>query len=1558
MVDTDIAVIGMSCRLPGCTNVDEFWHNLKNGKESISTLSEDEMRESGGVDELLNDPNYVKRNGAVGDIGQFDAEFFDISDTKAKAMDPQHRFFLEHCWQALESAGYNPLTYKGAIGLYAGCGLNQYFLKNLMMNKRALEQLGPYLLTLLNDKDFMVTRTAYKLNLTGPAVTIQTACSTSLVAVHHACQSLLNGDCNIALAGGVSLSVPQNQGYLYQAGMILSPDGHCRAFDAEANGTVGGSGVSIVVLKPLEEAIEDGDFIYAVIKGTAINNDGHTKVNFTAPSVEGQSQVIQDAIEDSGVNPREITYVEAHGTGTKLGDPIEIEALTQAYRAHTKDRGFCAIGSVKTNIGHTDTAAGCAGLIKVIQMLQHQQIPPSLHYTKPNPHIDFEQSPFYVNRKLTDWPGRNNSRKAAVSSFGIGGTNAHVILEQAPKLKQKRQIKRNWFLVILSARTKTTLAKVKTNLISYLRRVNDMTLEDVAYTLQIGRKAFCRRLAILVQGNSDLIKALSKYENEMTSDHFDSSQNSTNLDQLEQEVNLLLFRQHKRIASGDYGTLSRLLQEKLQQLNGLIKLGDNVHNDAEYVVLNILMKLWLHGAGIKWQWLYGKGDCHRVPLPTYPFEHQHYWIDAATQQEQNTSEPQATTILAKEKEIKDWFYCPLWKQSPPVTLINKQDDTAKSNQNKPVRYLIFSDSCVFSSHLEQVLKSSQFRVITVDIGDQFMAFNQNKYCICPTQAENYIELVKAIPIKDTESLKIFHCWCMSASETEKTGKIDSKRLEHIQNLGFYSLIFLTQALGKFTKCAVDMTVLSNNLQPITGSETLEPEKATLLGAIRTIPNEYPNIICRSIDLAWHKDDQTPYLIKQIVHESKLLSEDQVIAYRNRQRWVQTFKKITLASSNKSTHFRENGVYLITGGLGGIGLALVSYIVQKVPAKFILFNRSKFPARKDWKHFLSVQTEKNVISQKIKTLQQLEQQGAEILVLQGDIADYDAVNQMIESVHRKFGHINGVIHAAGMADENLIQFHTRKSLASVMAPKVIGTCILYNLLESHDLDFFINCSSLNSIMASPGQVAYCAANNFLDSFAKTKGNDRSPIVSINWDRWKEVGMAVDATSSLENKIKQFGNHVKQLLENQEPGITSAEGQEVFNRILEQRLPQVITSITNLNQRIVKFKKVSITILNVLSGNQSTGKIAKRSRPNLDTGFVAPRNHFEQDVGAIFEDILGISGVGIHDNFFKLGGDSLLAVMTVAQINKSFGSHLTPSALAEWMTVEKIVAEIEREKNLETDSRKKLPFCIVELNKGDEAINPLFLFHPVGGTVYFYRDLVEQLNENQPVYGLQSQQLDGKSPPLKTVEEMVERFIVSIKEIQPVGPYSIGGSSFGGTLAFEAAHQLTNAGEKINLLILIDTPGPGSMPLRKLNTKLEIVEYFAKGRKVDTILSKEFHNLDDSQLLHYIESWGLVPEEFDKDKFPLFFEAFRTNNDSMSIYKPKPIDLSALFFSATETIEGYMPIGLNKAWEPLLRKGLKVIRIPGNHMTMNESSSIKRVAQAIQKRLLTSGSINQN
>lgn len=573
----DIAIVGMRCRFPGADGTQQFWEVLRGGCETVSRFTEDELLAAGVPAERLSHPHYVRARGIVPGIEDFDTDFFGIEPLRATAMDPQQRVFLEFAWQALEDAGYDTGQYDGRIGLFAGVAFNTYLLNNLrhadLRHSRAFNSIE---LLITSDKDFLTTQTAYHLGLTGPAVTVQTACSTSLVSVHLACQSLLSQECDMALAGAVTLYSPQVKGYLYEPGSIVSPDGHVRSYDADGQGTVYSSGIGLVVLKRLEDAQRDGDTIHAVIKGTAVNNDGGRKSAFKMPSEEGLLEVIETALSVADVDPSTIGYLEGNGSGTALGDAIEVAALTRAFRLHTDRRGFCPLGSVKSNLGHLNVAAGIAALIKTVLALKHGHVPPSVNFKRPNPRIDFDSSPFYVATELHDWPLDDAPRRAGVNSYGVGGTNAHVILESAPTLPHEtRDAARAPQLLVLSARSQTSLERATTNLAEHLRRTPEANLPDVAHTLQVGRRAFPYRRFVVASDAAEAAQAL----------------------------------------------------EGARSCAPVDRDGRGCEREA---ALTAVGQRWLAGECIDWRALAGHRLRRRVPLPTYAFDRRRCWVDIPT----------------------------------------------------------------------------------------------------------------------------------------------------------------------------------------------------------------------------------------------------------------------------------------------------------------------------------------------------------------------------------------------------------------------------------------------------------------------------------------------------------------------------------------------------------------------------------------------------------------------------------------------------------------------------------------------------------------------------------------------------------------------------------------------------------------------------------------------------------------------------------------------------------------------------------------------------------------
>lgn len=585
----EVAVIGTAGRFPGAANVREFWNNIKNGVETITFFNDEELEGAGIEPQTIHSANYVKARGIIKDADCFAAAFFNYTTREADIMNPQIRIFHECSWEALEDAGYAPDTYHGLIGLYAGAKDNiEWIALSLLSGKGDIP--GEFDATQLVNKDSLCSVVAYKLNLTGPAFSVRTGCSTSLFAIHLACQGLISGECDIALAGGISLYTWQKSGYFYQEGWPFSPDGHTRSFDAAGKGTAYGEGVGVVVLKPLEDAIKDGDYIHAVIKGSAINHDGSSKIGYSAPSTKGQSAVIRAAHRAAGIHPGTIGYIETNGTGTPLGDAVEIEALKQAF--NTTKKKFCALGSVKANIGNSGPASGVTGLIKAVLALKYKLIPPSLNFETPNPRIDFENSPFYVNRELTEWKNDKYPLRLGVNSFAVGGTNAHIVLEEWPTAPGVQPGTRGeagkspgYQLILLSAKTQPALEKMTGNLVQYLTKHPEVNLADVAYTLQVGRKAFKHRRMVICTTVGQAVDILSAPGTGSVYDFVLDEDDGYSVNKPDEDI------------SGCSHSC-----EKLEKIG----------------------RCWLRGQKIDWNGLYPEEKRHRVSLPTYPFAGQQF----------------------------------------------------------------------------------------------------------------------------------------------------------------------------------------------------------------------------------------------------------------------------------------------------------------------------------------------------------------------------------------------------------------------------------------------------------------------------------------------------------------------------------------------------------------------------------------------------------------------------------------------------------------------------------------------------------------------------------------------------------------------------------------------------------------------------------------------------------------------------------------------------------------------------------------------------------------------
>ncbi|PZF95305.1 type I polyketide synthase, partial [Micromonospora deserti] len=1332
-----IAIVGLAARLPGAADVNEFWRNLVDGVESVTELTrEEQLARGAGVDEV-DDPGWVNRAPLIDGYDEFDAGLFGMTAREAEITDPQHRLFLESCHTALEDAGYDPAGYDGSIGVYAGTGGSTYLHRYVMRNKRVSG--GPHGIVSLatgNSPNYVATNVSYRLDLRGPSLTVHTACSTSLVAFHLACEALRNGECDMALAGGVNVELP-HVGYLGMDG-FTSPDGRCRPFDAAANGTVWGSGVGVTVLKRLSDAIADGDTVRAVVLGNAINNDGAGKVGFTAPSMDGQMEAIAQAVAMADVDPRTISYVEAHGTGTAMGDPIEVAALAAVYTKDTDDRGWCGIGSVKSNIGHLSQPSGIVSVIKTVLAMEHGLIPPTINYETPNPAIEFADTPFYVANTLTKWDTDGTPRRAGVSSFGIGGTNAHVVLEQAPEAYHPSRRVRPAQLLHVSAQTATALETAVTRLADYLAGAADggpEHLADVAHTLRVGRGQYPHRVAVVAADLPDAVAALrtprrrqagvvdgpaprpaflfsgqgSQYAGMGAQLYAEEPAFAATVDScaelLRPELGLdirdlilgrdpqagekltetrytqpALFVVEYALAMlwqsagvrpaamighsiGEYvaatvaGVLSlpdalrvvaargRLMQslppgsmlavaldesvvspqlpeglavatvngpgtcvvagpgeavaafaETLKGKSKVLRTSHAFHSPmmepilAEFTALMAAVPLrapavpflsnvtgtWItaeqatdpaywaahlrqpvrFGACVAtllaegtWQlvecgpgkqlanlarmqvakgseaqrrltplgslpgpgeasgdlatllgaaaalWCAGTPvrlgsdpDARRVPLPTYPFERRRYWVDP------DPVEPGGTApVESGPRPLPEWFAVPVWRQAAP-----------EPRTVPPGRCLVLADG-PRGDALVAALRAAGEQPLTVRAGQAFAA-DPDGFRLRPGAREDYDTLVAALGA-DLPA-RLVHAFTLDGGPTGT----DIAATWVAQDRGFFSALHLVQALAAAGRTAEEgaltLDLVTTGVGDVTGADLTRPEHATLAGLARVLPVELPGLTVRLID-ADPADTGERALAAEL--RRPVDPERPEVALRGGRRWVTGYEQVTVDAEGEPGALREGGRYVITGGLGGIGITLAEDFARRARARLVLLARSGLPSREEWDAHLTVHGGADRTGRAIAAIRRMEAAGAEVLVLAADVTDPADLARVRAEAERAYGGIDGIVHAAGLPGGGMAEIKERAEAERVLAPKLAGTLALAQVFGDLPLDFVVLCSSITAVIGGFGQVDYCAANNALDAYARSGLGWRAPVVSQNWGGWAEVGMAVETAA---------------------------------------------------------------------------------------------------------------------------------------------------------------------------------------------------------------------------------------------------------------------------------------------------------------------------------------------------------------------------------------------------------------------------------------------------------------
>ena len=1252
----EIAIVGMAGRFPGAATLERFWSNLRDGVESIRFFSDAELLAAGFPARMLDDPQLVKARGALDDPDLFDAAFFDIPPREAQIIDPQQRLFLECCWEALERAGYGWDARRGRVGVFAGATENTYVL-NLYANPDLIRTLGRQQISIANNHDYLPTRVSFKLNLRGPSVNVQSACSTSLVAVHLACQSLLHGDCDMALAGGASVQGREVSGYLYAAGGISSPDGHTRAFDAAAQGVVGGSGVGVVLLKRLDDAVAAGDTVLAVIRGSASNNDGTAKVGFTAPSVEGQAAAIRAALAAAEVDPATIGYVEAHGTGTALGDPVEIAALNAAFGE--KSSNLHALGSVKTNIGHLDAASGAAGLIKTVLALGAATIPPSLHFERPNPQIDF--GPFFVNARLAAWPGGAGGapRRAGVSSFGIGGTNAHVVLEEAPAAAPGDVPRRPAQVLVLSAKTAGALDAATANLAEILKDQKDLKdpkdelreLADVGFTLAVGRQPFRWRRMIVCSGSGEASEALESLDPaRVVSSAAESGVGSV----------AFLFpgqgAQHVGMAGGLYRT-EPVFRAALDQ-------------------------------------------CCELLAPELGLDLRTVLFPAAENAGDAAREMARTAVTQPALFAVEYALAQLWMAWGV----------------KPAAFLGHS--------IGEYVAACLAGVFTLDDALRLVAARGRLMDALPAGA------MLAVPLPEEE-------------------------------------------IGALLGSALSLAAVNS------------PKACVVSGPVEAITALHAELAERGL-------------------ETRLLHTSHAFHSAMMEAALEPFTELVrqIALSPPRLPFLSN----VTG----------TWITAEMATDPAYWARH----------------------------------------LRAPVRFADGVSELLKMPLPALLEVG-----PGRTLCTLARQHPDRAAARLIVPSL-----------GRSRDPALNDSE--QLLGALGRLWLEAVEIDWDAFYTGERRRRVPLPTYPFER------------------RSFWIRA-------EPAEPVAEPKPIASPPLTPAAPAAL-----------------------LAGD-------------------------EAEIAAVWRDLLGVDEVRSHDDFFDLGGSSLMAIQLGSRLREVLGVALPSDFLLQAPTVAAVAAlagEIRGQSSDDSRAAARRRSSLVRLQAGSPGRRPLFLVHQVGGHVFTFRALARELGAAQPVYGLRAQGLEAGEEPLGSAEEMAALYLRLVREAQPAGPYRIGGASMGGMVAFEMAHQLTTAGEEVELLTLMDTPCGDQMPPRPGSDGEFVATVFA-GRAAFT--REELSSPCAEELLTYAVAKAKAADPaggLELDEARRLFHVLKANVAALFDYTPRPWPGRMLFFRAEARRPGD-PLRPELPWIELARGGIEIRLVPGDHESMHAQANVRQLAERL-------------
>ncbi|MEV4112087.1 SDR family oxidoreductase [Nonomuraea sp. NPDC049695] len=1255
--DAAVAIIGMAGRLPLARNVEEFWDNLMAGRNGLRRLSEEELLAAGVQAAQLADPAYVRVGGPLEDVEMFDAPFFGFSRVEAEAMDPQHRLLLEVSWEALERSGYPPMAMPGRVGVFAGSGYSMYALQ--VAGRILAEPGGELMMAIGTERDSLSSLLSYKLDLRGPSVTVQTFCSTSLVAVHLAAQSLLNFECEFALAGGAFVQVPHGLGYSFQEGGILAPDGVVRAFDADARGSVIGNGVSVVVLKRLSDAIADNDHIDAVILGSAVNNDGRACAGYTAPGVDGQASVIEEAISFAGVGPETIGYVECHGTGTMLGDSIELAAMARAF-----PKGGAApvvLGSVKPSIGHLDRASGSTSLIRAALALSRRTLPGTSNFATPNPELTAVRERFTVLSRPQPWPERAHPRRAGVSSFGLGGTNAHVVLEEPPA-RPARADEPGPHLLVLSARDKVALEAAARDLAAHLTAHPDISLQDVAFTLRQSRAQFPVRMAVVAADVADACRALEDPGRPLTGEtRVRDPLVDLHLGELDRipdrwwrslaaavgetpeaaaparesaitalvarlrELGCSIGRVLDTTMTGSYG------DPAAEQGSGpavRIDVAPSASPDARAWFLATVAKLWMAGATLDWAPL-DAGHARRVPLPTYPFQRRRYWIDATPQ----PSQAAPPAVQGRTSDLARWTYLAGWRHEPAVRPHAPADREEDLRKVGPWLVLAAGD---FGEELAAGLQRIGADTFVVRPSLSFGADGRGGFTVRPDDADDLREFLRALPYPPRT---VVHTFGLTADEQPAGGT--------------HSVIALAGALAAHLPTdPVNLLVVTENAVSVAGSVPSCPSQAALGGLLTVLAQENPGWRCRHVDI----DVPSPAMAGRVLAEA-VAEYAGPIALRGSGRWARSYDQVPLPPVPDGA-LPPGSVVMITGGLGHVGLILARHLTVRRGCRVALTTRTEMPGPSEWRARLAAAEPGSAAAERLARLVDIVDAGGDLLVLTADATDEAAMTAAVQQTLSTFGRIDLVVHAAvnpdpaGYGPAHMV---SRQACQAHFPPKVDGFHALRKALNGSDVRG-ITLSSLSAVLGGLALGPYAAVNAALDQHVMA---DRlasgARWITVDWDTWgsdsDDAALPVGHTGAFD--------------------MTPEEAADIFERAVAviDECDHLVISTGSLDERYVQW-----VLTRQDTGAAEVAEEERDPRPDISTPFAEPREGVERTLADIWMSVLRLDSVGVDDDFYQLGGNSVLAISLIAKVRKELGIPVPVTAMLGYPTIRGLVEQL--------------------------------------------------------------------------------------------------------------------------------------------------------------------------------------------------------------------------------------------------------------------------------------------